>query len=508
MHIRGLMFDSARCLENRAYYRDVIAFAAQRGINTILWHFTDDQGCTLEFDSVPGIASPHAYSKSEMRELIAFAKSHGIDIIPEVASLGHSRYITRLPQYRHLDEIEHVFTGICPVSPETRDVLAKLIAETAELFPSPFLHVGLDEANIGHHPLTREALTTRSLTEIVADHINFMNGLVRKAGKQMMMWGDGLLRDRKIAPLLPRNIVICDWQYGANVTGETTQYFLDEGFPVVQCPALISHSQPTFPGDELAVSNLRTTLRQSDRKPTNGSDGRILGIIETIWQPERYMHDALWIGIDLACSAMRVGPEFSIEEISAEFARTFWGFTPNTNWIDGCRMLYRNIPQRPEWLAVLKMDLEKLPQASEVATKSKQWQQILSALSTAAADVRANQQSYTTFCLMVEVIAHLYRKAQLLQSGGDIPAGVARDLLAKERELVKQVSAVWDHERFADDPTKHTAARACFSDNNFLAVLQSQLPHTEQLLKTASSARPAKAAIEVKIPAAHVQVEV
>src|SRR5882757_2200154 len=60
MHFRGIMLDCARCLENRAYYRKTIEFLASRGVNVVLWHFTDDQGCTMQFDSVEGIASPNA----------------------------------------------------------------------------------------------------------------------------------------------------------------------------------------------------------------------------------------------------------------------------------------------------------------------------------------------------------------------------------------------------------------------------------------------------------------
>src|SRR6516164_2837219 len=90
---RGFLIDSARCLENRAYYRRLIDFVAARGCNVLLWHFTDDQGCSLQFESVPGIASPHAYSKQEMRELIAYATDRSVEIIPELATLGHCRYI-------------------------------------------------------------------------------------------------------------------------------------------------------------------------------------------------------------------------------------------------------------------------------------------------------------------------------------------------------------------------------------------------------------------------------
>jgi hypothetical protein len=474
--ICGLMLDSARCLENRAYYREAIQFAAQRNVNFLLWHFNDDQGCTLQFDSIPGIACPNAYTKAEMKELIAFARQHGITIIPELASLGHSRYITSLPQFRHLDEVEHVFTGICPVAPETLELLTKLVDETAEVFDSPWFHVGLDEANIGHHPLTRQALVTKTKSELFADHINFMHEQVRRHGRTMMMWGDGLLNDRSVAANISREIIICDWQYGANITGDTAQYFLDEGFSVVLCPALISHGQTLFPGDQLAISNLRTLLKQQTRQ----GKGKVLGVIETVWQPERFMHDSLWIGLDLALTMMQEGPELPIDGCTSGFVQTFYGFTPSPNWVAACRDAYRLSPLRAEWLGVLTMDAKRLPSPADVAGRARRWRHIADTFAAAEHQVHQHQQAYRTFCLMTELLAHLYRKCEMLRTSA-VPYSETRQMLKDERRLVAEVEAVWDRERYADDPNKRTASRECFRENNLLAMLFANLERTEKL---------------------------
>lgn len=470
MQLIAIMLDSARCLENRAYYRKAIEFAAARGVNAVLWHFTDDQGCTLQFDSVPGIGSPNAYSKQEMQDLVASAKSKGVTLIPELASLGHSRFITRLPKYRHLDEIEHVFTGMCPVAEETRSVLALLMAEVAEVFDSPWIHCGLDEANIGHHPLTREALKTRTKADITADHINFMHGLVKQHGRTMMIWGDGLLHDRDIAPRLRRDIIICDWQYGADVSGETTRYFLDEGFNVVLCPALISFNQPTFPGDQLAISNLRSILRHR----TMSGRGKILGVIETIWQPERYMHDAMWLPMDLAISMLLGGPGVSIDVCTRHFAEQFYGFSPSDAWVAAVGEIYRIAPCRQEWLAVAKLELDALP--GTLTSLARSWRLIVETLRSAEPAVTQNRTAYGVFLLTMELIAHLYVKAEAVLAGkAHWPSYVAA-----ERTLVAAVDAAWDRERFADDPKKFEPSREVMRDNHLLPLLRNVLRQTEK----------------------------
>ena len=110
----GLMIDAGRCLEKRQYYNDLIDFAAERGVTSLLWHFSDDQGCAIDFASVPGVASPHAYSRSEVRSLVTYARDRGIEIIPELASLGHTAYITRLPRFKHLAESNEMFQQHLP----------------------------------------------------------------------------------------------------------------------------------------------------------------------------------------------------------------------------------------------------------------------------------------------------------------------------------------------------------------------------------------------------------
>src|SRR5690606_38087340 len=158
--------------------------------------------------------------------------------------LGHTRYVTRLPQYAHLAEGDEHYTGMTPADPATREILAKLLEETMRVFDGPYVHVGLDEANIGQHPATKQALLDRGRAAVVADHVRFLHSIVTARGRRMMMWADDVLgegtegqrHDRALAPLLPRDIVMCNWQYAPEVPAETTQWLLDQGFDVVVCP--------------------------------------------------------------------------------------------------------------------------------------------------------------------------------------------------------------------------------------------------------------------------------
>ena len=94
--INGVMIDCVRITERTDYYRKLIPQLADWGYNTIFWHFTDDQGCALKLKSRPELSSRYALSRQETEGLIRLAARYGIEVVPEVESLGHTLYITHL----------------------------------------------------------------------------------------------------------------------------------------------------------------------------------------------------------------------------------------------------------------------------------------------------------------------------------------------------------------------------------------------------------------------------
>ena len=368
--MRGFMLDSARALESRAYYRKMIGFMAAHGCDTLLWHFTDDHGCTLKFDTLPEAASPNAYSKNEMRELIDYAREKNIRVIPELASLGHSRYITHArPDLNDLAESNDLFTSLCPVDPRTRQILGALLDEVCDLFDDKLVHVGLDEVKFGEHPLTQEALKTRSASDLFTDHILFLHDHLTHNGRRMMMWGDHLLRSPEIAAAIPRNILVANWQYDPNFSEETTTTLQNAGFEVVSCPALISAYQFPFPGKKYALPNLEKTARHAVAQQTQG-------VITTIWLPQRYMSGALWASVHYTAELMNTGGEVALPESLGRFAESFHGMAASDRWIDAMMQMFEHAPVRQPWIAALEMRLDAELDGINLVEQARIWHKI------------------------------------------------------------------------------------------------------------------------------------
>lgn len=439
------MIDSARCLENRDYYKRLIRYSAQSGMNTLLWHFTDDQGCTLDFPSAPRVGDPNAYSPDEMRELIDYAQAQGITLIPELETLGHSRYLTRHPQYRHLLENDHDFTAICPVHPDTRALMRKLLRDVAEIFPSEYIHAGLDEVHFGGHPLTAEALRTRSEVEIFAEYTRFIYEEIKRLGRKMIMWVDQPSYDTGLLDHLPKDIVIAVWQYTPGVTDALTQSVLDKGFGVLLCPGLVTYDQQAYPGD-FALPNI---ARMSSYQSLRGT-GNILGALTTVWTPMRYLHDCLWPSLRVAADAM-VGNGLTLAQSLARHLQDFHGIVPSSALLRALCRCSDIAPQRQEYLGILKASPEGLD-AMHLTERATDWGEIYEALQDSAGLIRREHRAYDTLCQFTGWMAYLYRRSAHLTTG---EPDSDETLAAEGRQWLEWLERVWDQERFPDDSRKH-----------------------------------------------------
>ena len=202
-------------------------------------------------------------TKSEVKRLVALGKDIGITLIPQINCYGHAS-ASRGCTIKHsaLDihpEYEALYEpggwNWCLSNPETQRVLRELIAEMHEDFGNPpYFHIGCDEAQAQTCP---ECLKTPNAV-LVCRHIAGLSEFVKSRGAKAMIWHDMLL-DRKdsrwkdfvkcggsqataILDKLPKDIIICDWQYSYGNMKETRKdwptmsYFKEKGFPVAGCP--------------------------------------------------------------------------------------------------------------------------------------------------------------------------------------------------------------------------------------------------------------------------------
>jgi hexosaminidase len=176
---RGLMLDSARHMQSTKFIRQYIDWMSLHKLNVFHWHLTDDQAWRLEIRAypkltevgayrVPAGAAPAAdidpatgearlyggfYTQEEVREIVAYAASRHITVVPEIDVPGHaSAAIVAYPelgvpgfQLQRVPASWGIYDNVFNLEESTLVFLEMVLAEVVDLFPGEFIHLGGDE---------------------------------------------------------------------------------------------------------------------------------------------------------------------------------------------------------------------------------------------------------------------------------------------------------------------------------------------------------------------------
>jgi len=171
---RGYMLDSARHFHAVDDIKRLLDAMAQHKLNVFHWHLTDDQGWRIEIrkhprlaevggcreavghvDPATGAPRRHCgwYTQAQVREIVAYAGERHITVVPEIDLPGHATAaIAAYPELGVEDRAipvsnqRGIHANLFNVEEATFSFLEDVFAEVAELFPSPYVHVGGDEA--------------------------------------------------------------------------------------------------------------------------------------------------------------------------------------------------------------------------------------------------------------------------------------------------------------------------------------------------------------------------
>lgn len=174
---RGLLLDCSRHFFSIEEVCKVLDVMALHKLNVLHWHLTDDQGWRIETGSWPRLTEVGAwrtgnrlgrggtdvgpddesyggfYTKEELRSVVEYAASLGIDIMPEIDLPGHM--LAALASYPELGctggpyEVS-AYGGIsqdvlCAGNEKTYKFIEEILTEVMDIFPYEYIHIGGDE---------------------------------------------------------------------------------------------------------------------------------------------------------------------------------------------------------------------------------------------------------------------------------------------------------------------------------------------------------------------------
>lgn len=172
---RGMLLDCGRHFMPKEFVKRYIDLLAYHKMNVLHWHLTEDQGWRIEITKYPKLTEIGAwraatrdseqprdprgryggyYTQEDIREIVAYARSRNVTIVPEIEMPGHS--LAALAAYPELSCTGGPFEvgtawGVyddvfCAGNDRTFEFLEDVLSEVLELFPSNFIHIGGDES--------------------------------------------------------------------------------------------------------------------------------------------------------------------------------------------------------------------------------------------------------------------------------------------------------------------------------------------------------------------------
>ncbi|NGN67281.1 family 20 glycosylhydrolase [Streptomyces sp. A7024] len=191
---RGAMLDVSRHFFSVDKVKRYIDQMALYKVNRLHLHLSDDQGWRIAIDSWPrlteyggstqvGGGAGGYYSKADYKEIVRYAASKHLTVVPEIDMPGHTN--AALASYADLNcdgvapplytGTDVGFSSLCVPKEITYDFVDDVIGELAAMTPGKYIHIGGDEAHSTSHE----------------DYVKFMDRvqpIVAKHGKKVMGW--------------------------------------------------------------------------------------------------------------------------------------------------------------------------------------------------------------------------------------------------------------------------------------------------------------------------------
>ncbi|MCX4969511.1 beta-N-acetylhexosaminidase [Streptomyces sp. NBC_00654] len=163
---RGAMLDVSRHFFSVAEVKRYIDQLALYKLNKLHLHLSDDQGWRIAIDSWPRLATYGGstevgggpggyYTKDDYREIVRYAASRYLEVVPEIDLPGHTN--AALASYAELNcdgiapplytGTEVGFSSLCVPKAVTYDFVDDVVRELAALTPGKYVHIGGDEAH-------------------------------------------------------------------------------------------------------------------------------------------------------------------------------------------------------------------------------------------------------------------------------------------------------------------------------------------------------------------------
>ncbi len=218
----GVMLDVSRnAVMNVKTLKKFIDCLHKMGYNSLELYAED----TYKVDGEPYFGYQRgAYTGEEIKEIDAYCKSKGMELIPCIQTLAHFTNLVRLAQYKSLVDVNDI---LCIDDERVYELIDKMFATISKNFTSRRINIGMDEAHMVGLGRYLDEHGYHDRFELINKHLNRVCEIASKYGFTPHMWsdmyfrlanhgeyyGDDIKIDKSVLEGVPENIEFAYWDY-------------------------------------------------------------------------------------------------------------------------------------------------------------------------------------------------------------------------------------------------------------------------------------------------------
>ena len=270
---RGMHLDCARQFYTIDEIKRLMDYMCFFKLNRFHWHLTDNEAWRVELECYPNLTKVGAfrgyneiippfygtgynktggyYSRSQILELIEYARERNIEIMPEIDLPAHSWTLLQvMPELRDSssnivseDVGNYQNNTINPAVEETHRFLKNILEELSEIFSFNIIHVGVDERpkeSWEGSPKVIEYMKKNgigSFDELQDEYMNNIINILKKSNKLTAAWNEAALPPHNdigsagSAGKIDKSCIIFAWEHP-----DVGIMSAKKGFKTVLCP--------------------------------------------------------------------------------------------------------------------------------------------------------------------------------------------------------------------------------------------------------------------------------
>ena len=264
---RGMMLDVCRHFFDKEKVKSFIRLMALHKMNILHLHLTEDQGWRIEIKKYPklttvggfrdatyitmqgprdGLKYGGYFTQKDLKEIIAYAAKHYIDVMPEIDLPGHVQAaLTAYPKFGNDDipnynpkvrEYWAVSRYSLAPKPETFQFIEDVLNEVMDIFPFPYVHTGGDEVVVQQweqSPYAQEYMKKKGIKDVhnlQNEFTVFMKKVMAKRNRTMVAWNEVATEKA------PNDIVPMYWNGWNKKNRITPKRAIEKGFKIILSP--------------------------------------------------------------------------------------------------------------------------------------------------------------------------------------------------------------------------------------------------------------------------------